>query len=125
MATRKTRAPAFTWDSVPLADQRKTLDAFANDGHSVYSVEGLLADGVITQGIADAFSRKQTSDGTYKGTTFSNETGAPIEPVAVYGLTVLRSLAAHYGLRSGALGRGFEARDLTGQIDQALKEKGA
>lgn len=114
-----TRKPVFNWDKVSLEDQTRVVDAFADDGHSVYDATGMLEDMLIPRSVADHFAEKQVSDGTFKGTTW-NEFGEPIEPVGIYGLDVLRSLAAHHGLSSAAMGRGFAARDLTRQLRAKL-----
>ena len=112
------------WDTISLEDQVRVVDAFADDGHSVYDAVSLQADGVINGRVLSRFTRKQVSDGSYKGTTY-NEFGEPIEPVAIYGLEVLRDLAAHYGIYSGKMGRGFMARDLTAQLRVKLAEVAA
>ena len=117
----KTRKPAFSWDSVPMQDQVLLINALADDGHSVYDADSLNRDLGLRPEILAQFTHKQVSDGTWKGTTWSNETGQAIEPVAVYGLDVLRSLAHHYGVTSTAFGRGTEARQLTAGLREKFK----
>lgn len=111
----------FDWDNVSVEDRVKIVDTFADDGHTVYDAQALMDDGLVPEYVAREFTRKQTSDGTWKGTTWGHS-GEPIEPIAIYGLDVLESLAHYYGFTSGAMGRGFRARDLTRQLRAILKE---
>lgn len=126
---RGTRA-VFSWDKVSLKAQRELLDVIGDDGHTIWSADGLKEDGVDAY-IVDAFTRVERSDGSHKGSIYApGASGLPGTPIiselrGVYGLTVLRSLAAHYDVHSTKFGRGSEARDLTDGISIHLKEAGA
>jgi hypothetical protein len=117
MATRK---PTFSWDNVTVEEQVKLLDDIGGDGHTIWSAEGLKEDGISAY-IVDAFTRVEKSDGSYKGSIFDSHTGELQKELrGVYGLSVIRSLAGHYGVTSHKFGRGSEARELTEGIRTKL-----
>jgi hypothetical protein len=122
----KTKAPTFTWSNTTVADQQKLLDIIGGDGHTIWNAPALIEDGVPAY-IIDAFTTVEKSDGSWKGSITSTDTGNLVESLrGVYGLTVIRSLAAHYGEHSGKFGRGSEARELTEKIREHFgKEQGA
>ena len=120
----KTRKPTFSWANTTAQDQQKLLDIIGGDGHTIWSANALVEDGIPPY-IVDRFTTVEKSDGSWKGSIFTDE-GAVTELRGVYGLTVIRSLAAHYGVESHAFGRGTEARQLTAGIrDHLAKEVGA
>lgn len=111
--------PVFTWNKTTVAQQATLLEYIGDDGHTVWSADGLIGDGVSDY-IIDAFTTVEKSDGTWKGTIFTDQ--GPVDTLrGVYGLTVIRSLAAHYGVTSHKFGRGSEARELTAGIRQHLE----
>jgi hypothetical protein len=126
----KTKAPTFSWANTTPAQQAKVLEYIGGDGHTIWNPDALKMDAADTTPIdyiIDAFTTEEKSDQSYKGSIFSSETGERQESMrGVYGLTVIRSLARHYGVTSTKFGRGSEARELTAGILEHLgKEQGA
>lgn len=107
----KTRKPTFTWDQVSRLEQIQILDTIGGDGHTIWSADGLKEDGCSPY-VVDAFTTVEKSDGSWKG-SITTANGMVDELRGVYGLTLIRSLARHYGVTSHAFGRGTEARQLT------------
>jgi len=124
MPTRKPRVrkPRFSWTQVSRDQQAKLLDVIGGDGHTIWSADALKADG-LDAAMIDAFTTVEKSDGSWKGSIFSSETGE-LQPElrGVYGLSVIRSLASHYLVTSAAFGRGTEARQLTQGIRERMDE---
>jgi hypothetical protein len=114
----KTKKPAFSWDNVSQEQQIKLLETIGGDGHTIWSAPGLIEDGIDGY-IIGAFTTVEKSDGSWKGSIF-NSSGMVDELRGVYGLTVIRSLASHYGESSSKFGRGSEARELTEKIRKHL-----
>jgi hypothetical protein len=125
--TRAAKRPPFSWDDVSRQDQLAVLEIFGDDGHSIYNADGLRADKVVAASVLDEFTVVEKSTSSYKGSIFSVETGERVaEMRGIYGLTVIRSLAHHYGVTSNKFGRGSEARELTDKLRAILeKEAGA
>lgn len=127
---KRSNPPAFTWSNVSLVDQAYLMDLIGGDGHTIYSAPALIEGGVPAY-VIDTFTQVERSDSSYKGSIFSTATGERQESMrGVYGLTVIRSLAAHYGMTSSKFGRGSEARELSEGIrvnlaKAATKEAGA
>ena len=118
MPTTSKRA-AFSWTNVSPEQQSKLLDVIGGDGHTIYSADALKEQ--IDAYVIDRFTTVEKSDGSWKGSITSSETGELVSELrGVYGLTVIRSLAAHYGVTSHAFGRGTEARQLTAGIRDHL-----
>jgi hypothetical protein len=116
----KSKAPTFSWDNVPVVDQARILYLVGGDGHSIFDADALKAEGASAY-VIDHFTTVEKSDGSYKGSIFSSETGELQKELrGVYGLTVTRSLARHYGVESHKFGRGSEARELTEKLTTAL-----
>lgn len=123
--TKAAKRPPFSWDMVSPTDQVIVLNAFADDGHSIYNSDGLRADNLVAPSVLDEFTVIEKSDSSYKGSIFSSETGERVaEMRGIYGLTVLRSLARYYGVTSSKFGRGSEARELTAGIRAILEKTG-
>jgi hypothetical protein len=113
------KAPTFSWDNTTQADQARLLDIIGGDGHTIWSAPALIDDGVPAY-IIDAFTRvEKGSRSDIKQAIFTDQ-GVVDELRGVYGLTVIRSLAGHYGVTSQAFGRGTEARQLTAGILEHL-----
>ena len=114
---RNTHKPVFSWHKTTVEQQRKLLEYIGGDGHTIWNADALKADAqdtVAIDYIVDAFTRTERSDGSYKGSLFDGQTGEYRDTLrGVYGLTVIRSLAAHYDVHSSKFGRGSEARELT------------
>jgi hypothetical protein len=118
----KTKRPTFSWGNTTVADQTKLMDTIGGDGHTIWSAPALIEDGVPTY-IIDHFTTVEKSDGSWKGSITSTETGDLVEELrGVYGLTVIRSLAGYYSVYSHKFGRGSEARELTDGIRVHLAE---
>jgi len=125
VTTKTAKRPTFSWANTTTADQVKLLDVIGSDGHTIWSAPALIEDGIPAY-IIDHFTTVEKSDGSWKGSIFDTHTGElQAELRGGYGLTVIRSLAGYYGVRSGAFGRGTEARQLTAGIFEHLKEAGA
>lgn len=116
--------PAFSWANVSLEAKEKLIEVIGNDGHSIWFDWKLLEEGV-DPAIVSAFARDWKSDfGSWKSTIYdANGNATNGMRASVYGLTVLRSLAGFYSIESRALGRGFEARELTSGIKAKLDEE--
>ena len=111
---RKAKAPTFTWANVSPDDQRKVLDIIGYDGHTIWRAEAIAE---VNQSVADAFTRTERSDGSWKGSITRSDTGQMVgELRGIYGLSVIRSLAGFYHEESHKFGRGSEARELTAKI---------
>lgn len=125
--TTKTKRPTFSWADTSVAQQTSLLDKIGGDGHTIWSADALKMDDPSLTFIIDNFTTVEKSDGSWKGSITSSETGELVQELrGVYGLTVIRSLARHYGVTSGAFGRGTEARQLTaGILEHIGKEAGA
>jgi len=123
--TKTAKRPTFSWANTTAADQAKVLDLIGGDGHTIWSPVALKNDGCSAY-IIDAFTTVEKSDNSYKGSIFSSETGERQESMTgLYGLTLIRSLARHYGVSSSKLGRGSEARELTAGIQRHLEQASA
>jgi len=114
-----TTKQTFSWSKVTPEQQAKLLEVIGGDGHTIWSADGLIEDG-IDASIVAAFTRVEKSDSSYKGSIFTDQ-GRVAELRGVYGLTVIRSLAAYYSETSGKFGRGSEARELTEKIRTHLE----
>ena len=123
----KTKKPTFSWDTVSQDEQILVLDMFGDDGHSILNADAMRAESDIPIAVIDAFETVEKSDGSYKGSIFSEQTGERLlELRGIYCLTVIRSLARHHGVTSHKFGRGSEARELTAGLRAILqKEAGA
>jgi hypothetical protein len=117
----KAKAPTFSWDNVSREQQLAVLDMFGDDGHSILNADTMRADSDIPAYVIDAFETVEKSDGSYKGSIFSHTGERMAELRGIYCLTVIRSLARHYGVTSHKFGRGSEARELTAGIRQHLE----
>jgi len=118
----KAKAPTFSWDNVTREQQLAVVEMFGDDGHSILNADAMRADSDIPPYVIDAFETVEKSDSSYKGSIFSSETGERMKELrGIYCLTVIRSLARHYGVRSSKFGRGSEARELTAGIRQQLE----
>jgi hypothetical protein len=116
----KSKAPTFSWDKTTVVEQSQVLYHVGGDGHTIFSADALKEAGCSPY-IIDAFTTVEKSDGSWKGSITSSETGDLVQELrGVYGLTLVRSLARYYGITSHAFGRGTEARQLTEGITNAL-----
>lgn len=122
----KAKASVFSWSNVSIEQQRLLMDAVGSDGHTIFSADALKEHGLDAY-VIDHFTTVEKSDGSWKGSITDSRSGNLVDELrGVYGLTVTRSLANHYGVRSAAFGRGTEARQLTaGILDIIGKEQGA
>lgn len=115
------KGPRFSWADVPLVDQQAILAEIGGDGHTLWDPQALKDAGLNAQAI-DYFTRVEKSDGSWKGSIWGDNGQMIKEVRAVYGLSLIRSLAAFYGFESHAFGRGTEARQLTEQLAPRLAE---
>jgi len=113
--------------TLPAATILAICDYLEGDGHGIY-LPGFLSELGVPEAHIASVVRTYTSDGTHKGSIYAPATpglpGLPIVPrmTGVYSLDLYRRLAADLGIPpSGALGRGFEARDLDRRIRQAVQ----
>lgn len=92
------------------------------DGHSIFHAEGLVAEG-LPQEVADFFTREHKSDGSHKGTIFTDE-GAVASLRGIYGLELLGLVADALGADTSdayrKIGRGFRAQSLKKAISEAM-----
>lgn len=117
---RQTVKPArFTFEQRDAI--RVLLDKIGDDGHTIWAetiFDHFLTDAL---GFRERFARIYTSDGSPKGSIYDGEGRILPGIKGVYGLHVLRALACDLGAgESSALGRGFEARELTRGINAKL-----
>jgi hypothetical protein len=118
------KRPTFSWGNVSIEQQRAVVEMFGDDGHSILNADVLRTDSDVPDYVIDAFTTVEKSDGSLKGSIFT-DAGVVAELRGIYCLTVIRSLAAHYGVVSHKFGRGSEARELTAGILEHLgKEAG-
>jgi len=119
--TTKTKQPTFSWANTTPAEQAKVLEMVGDDGHTIFDADALKEAGASAY-IIDHFTTVEKSDGSWKGSITDSRSGNYVDELrGVYGLTVTRSLASYYGVRSGAFGRGTEARQLSAGIREHLE----
>jgi len=107
------------WTQIPVEEQKRLLELMGNDGHSIYGSEFLIKNNIPTS-IMLAFGEEIKSDLSSPSTTIYRN-NVPVESMrGVYGLRVLWSLASHYKITSSKMGRGFQAQDLTEQLNAFL-----
>lgn len=120
----RTTKPSFSWDAVSLEGQIAVLDMFGDDGHTILDADAIReksAENGVPTSVIDRFTTVEKSDGSYKGSIFSTQTGETLAELrGIYCLSVIRSLAGYYGVTSHAFGRGTEARQLTAGIRDKL-----
>lgn len=109
------------WNTLSMADIQTVLEVMGDDGHSIYP-DTYLRERHINERVITAFDREWESHGGFKDQIDVNGKPVPLFR-GTYGLTVLRSLAAHFNVSSDKLGRGFEASDLTAKIKRKLTDK--
>lgn len=108
-------------EKVDSAELRTWLRS--GDGHTVYAPEYFTKMGFSTTFI-QRFNVEQGAGATCgKDTIFDKRTGKPVVITAVYGLSVMRTIADAYDIYSQKLGRGSEAQDLGEQLIKRLKLK--
>lgn len=109
----------FSWSALTIDEQKLVLDIFANDGHTVYG-QMFLQEQHCPESVIEEFAVVHQSNFDDPKETISVN-GKPVVALnGVYGLTVLWSLARHYNITSSAMGRGFQAQELTVQLRTAL-----
>lgn len=112
----------LNWSDIPIEEQKRLLNLFGNDGHTIYGGEFLTNNNVPTS-IMRAFGEEIESDTSSPRTTIYRD-GIPVKSMkGVYGLRVLWSLADHYKITSSKMGRGFQAQDLTEQLNAKLNKE--
>lgn len=117
--TNTARNQGFDWSALTIAEQLSVLQIFANDGHTIYDNSYLLARD-CPQSVITYFTLTHRSDRADPKTTITKNNEIVDSMNGVYGLTVLWSLARHYNIASYAMGRGFQAHDLTLQLYERL-----
>lgn len=110
-----------TFATIPAETVLAVIDYLGGDGHGLYKSEFLTERGVPAT-LVKRVTTTYKSDGTYKGSIFDAEGQVIPETRAVYSLSLYRHINSDLGLPgSRMMGRGFEARELHGQIEDALK----
>jgi hypothetical protein len=121
--------PSFA--TLPAATILAICDYLGGDGHGIYLPGFLEAAGVPPEHV-QSVTRTYRSDGSHKGSIYPpSSPGLPgmhtlPQLRGVYSLDLYRRIAADLGLTpSGALGRGFEARELDRRIRQQVQAQEA
>jgi hypothetical protein len=106
--------------SLPAETVLAVIDHLGGDGHGFYNPSFLSWLGV-PEALVESVTTTHKSDGSYKGSIFDAEGQVIEETHAVYSLSLYRRISDDLGLPgSTMMGRGFEARQLHGQIKDAL-----
>lgn len=105
---------------------KNTLEAalkiIDGDGHTLFDPEAFRNAG-MPEYIVDYFTAVHATDlSSPQGVMFDSKGNLVPYIEGIYGLEMLRSMASSLGAKaSSALGRGFEARELTKNIEEHLK----
>jgi len=109
-----------TFATIPAQTVMAVIDYLGGDGHGLYDPNFLTELGV-PEPLVTSVTTTHRSDGTYKGSIFDANGDLITETRAVYSLSLYRAINSDLGLPgSSMMGRGFEARQLHGQIAAAL-----
>lgn len=108
------------FSTIPAQTVLAIIDHLGGDGHGLYD-PSFLTDLGVPDALVESVTTTYRSDGSYKGSIFGTDGNVIDETVAVYSLALYRRINRDLGLPgSSMLGRGFEARQLHGQIENAL-----
>jgi hypothetical protein len=119
------RLPAIEpdWASkLPKEVIGEVLKVIEGDGHTLFSSKAFLDAGLPVDVVTHFTHVHATDLSDPKGVMTDNDGNLVSHLEGVYGLELLRGLGKSLGAAtSKALGRGFEARELTKNIEQLLK----
>jgi hypothetical protein len=124
---RKSGRPKPGWaEALPKETILKALDYINGDGHSLYAPVAFTELG-IPRNIVRHYTRVYSSDIRNPKEMMFDQRGRFVSHMkGIYGLDILRALANDLNAPdSSALGRGFEARELTKNIKDKLNEVAA
>lgn len=96
----------------------KILDVINGDGHTIF-LPGAFIKAGLSRKVVDWFTEVYPT-GMEPTSVLTNETGIIPFVRGIYGLDLLRVIAGKFSVYSTALGRGFEARELTEKIKEKL-----
>ena len=112
-----------TFATLPAQTVLDVIEYLGGDGHGLYD-PAFLTDRDVPDALVARVTTVHKSDGSYKGSIFAPDGSVIEETRAVYSLDLYRAINRDLGLPgSSMLGRGFEARQLHGQIEAALNER--
>lgn len=104
----------------------KAMDRFGGDGHTIFLSKGWEETGLPLEFLARVIRNHASDTSDYKGTIFGHDGKVIPECWGIYGLDALRCIANDLGCEpSRAMGRGFEAQELTGKIRKTLNWEAA
>jgi len=119
------RVPALETDwaaKTPRAVIEEVLKIIRGDGHTMFDSQAFL-DAGLPENVVTHYTRIRATDLSNPRGVMTDKTGNLVSHIeGIYGLDLLRGMVRSLGVpASQALGRGFEARELTHNIEQHFK----